>query len=440
MTGYRRILALPGMASLLGVSFLARTAVTAAVMALTMQVVRGLNMSYGSAGAVAAALTTGLALGGPLLGRVIDRRGPRAVLLVTALVQALFWLSVPVLPYTALLGAALGAGLLMVPAQSVTRQAIAAATTPVQRRAAFALESVQGELSYMVGPAAVILCAAHVSPGAVAWGLGAAIAVGGTGIALLDPPLRAEAGTVHEGRAEAEVVAEAGAAGPRRARRAWPGAGMIAVLTMAFGVTTLLGGVDLAVVATLQEAGQVSWAAAVVAVLGTSSVVGGLVYGALSRSLPTWLLLGLLGLVTIPVGLAHDWPWLCVAAAGTGFLTAPTLSAVADAVSRLAPAGGRGEAMGLQSSAQSAGFALGSPVVGVAIDASAPAGGFAVAGLAGLAAALTGWLLSRRRVAGSSRRRVAGSCLSPDRTAPSTRPSPGGRGVPGARRATGPGR
>ena len=297
--------------------------------------------------------------------------------------QVVFWLSVPILPYGILLGAAFVAGLLMVPAQSVTRQAIAAMTTAGQRRAAFALESVQGELSYMVGPAVVILCAAKMSPGVVAWGVGAAIVAGGAGIALLNPPLRAE------------DEAEAGAAG-RPPRREWLGAGMIAVLTMAFGTTTLLSGVDLAIVATLEEAGQVSWAAVVVAVFGVASVAGGLIYGALPRPLPTWLLLGLLGLVTIPAGLAHDWPWLCVAVVGTGLLTAPTLSTVADAVSRLAPASVRGEATGLQSSAQSAGFALGSPIVGVAIDVSVPAGGFAAAGLAGLAAALTGFLLSRR--------------------------------------------
>ncbi|WNO76737.1 MFS transporter [Streptomyces sp. AM8-1-1] len=383
MTGYRQLLAVPGLASLLGVSFVARTAITAAVMALTMHVVLGLNMSYVAAGGVAAALTTGLALGGPLLGRMIDRRGLRTVVLTTVVAQAVFWLGVPILPYEALLGAAFTAGLLMVPAPPVTRQAIAAMTMAEQRRAAFALESVQGELSYMVGPAIVILCAAKVSPGVVVWGLGVAIVAGGTGIAVLNPPLRSgdEAGS---GAAE------------RPRRREWLGVGMVAVLTMAFGTTTLLSGVDLAIVATLDEARQVSWAAAVVAVLGLTSVVGGLIYGALSRSLPTWLLLGLLGLVTIPAGLAHDWRWLCVAVVGTGFLAAPTLSAVADAVSRLAPAGVRGEATGLQSSAQSAGFALGSPIVGVAIDVSAPAGGFAAAGLAGLAAALTGFLLSRR--------------------------------------------
>jgi MFS family permease len=182
----------------------------------------------------------------------------------------------------------------------------------------------------------------------------------------------------------------------RLPRRQWLGAAMVAVLTMGFGATMLLSGVDLAIVAALKEAGQVSWAAVVVAVLGVTSVVSGLIYGALSRPLPTWLLLGLLGLVTIPAGLAHAWPWLCLAAAGIGLLTAPTLSTVADAVSRLAPASVRGEATGLQSSAYSAGFALGSPAVGVAIDTFAPGGGFVTAGMAGLAAALTGCLLSRR--------------------------------------------
>jgi MFS family permease len=371
------------MAPLLGVSLLARIAITADVMALTLYVVLGLDMSYAAAGGVAAALTAGVAVGGPLLGRMIDRRGLRTVVLATVVVQVVFWLSVPALSYWILLGAASLAGLLMVPAQSVTRQAIAAMTTADQRRAAFALESVQGELSYLVGPAVVILCAATTSPGVVAWGVGAAIVAGGAGIALLNPPVRA-----------ADEV-DADAAG-RPPRRVWLGASMIAVLAMAFGITMLLSGVDLAIIATLEEAGQVSWAAAVVAVLGVTSVAGGLIYGALPRPLPTWLLLGLLGLVTIPAGFAHDWPWLCVAMVGTGLLTAPTLSTVADAVSRLAPASVRGEATGLQSSAQSAGFALGSPIVGVAIDLSAPAGGFAAAGLAGLAAALTGCLLSRR--------------------------------------------
>jgi MFS family permease len=378
------------MASLLGVSLLARVAIAAEVMALTMQVVLGLDMSYAAAGGVAAALTAGLALGGPLLGRMIDRRGVRTVLLATVVTQVVFWLSVPMLPYGILLGAAFPAGLLMVPVQLVTRLAIAAMTTAGQRQAAFSLDAVQGELSYLVGPSVVILCAAQVSPDAVAWGVGAAIVAGGAGIPLLNPPLRAEG------------EADAGAR-RRPPRRQWLGAGMVAVLTMVLGTTTLLAGVDLAIVAMLDEAGQVSLAAVVVAVFGVTSVAGGLIYGALPRPLPSWLLLGLLGLATIPAGLAHDWRWLCVAVVGAGLLTAPTLSTVADVVSRLAPASVRGEATGLQSAAHSAGLALGSLIVGLAIDATVPAGGFATAGLAGLAAAMAGYLLSRRPPTVSSR-------------------------------------
>lgn len=388
------------MASLLGVSLLSRASITASPMALLMYVVRELDLSYAAAGGVVATLTAGMALGGPLLGRMIDRRGLRTVLLVTVLAQAVFWLSLPVLSYGILLGAAFAGGLLMVPAQSVTRQAITAMMAAGQRRAAFALESVQGELSYMVGPPVVLLCAAKGSPGVVAWAVGAAIVAGGAGLALLDPPLRSE-DEVAVGAAE------------RPPRRAWLGRGMIAVLVMGFGTTMLLSGVDLAIVATLEEAGQMSWAGVVVAVFGVTSVVGGLVYGALSRALPTWLLLGVLGLVTLPAALAHDWRWLCVAGLGAGLLAAPTLSALADAVSRRAPASVRGEATGLQSSAQSAGFALGSPVVGGAIDLSAPGGGFTTAGLAGLTAALTGYLLSRHATARPARTRVAAPAPAP---------------------------
>ncbi|MEK8104380.1 hypothetical protein NKG94_02990 [Micromonospora sp. M12] len=70
-----------------------------------------------------------MALGGPLLGRMIDSRGLRVVLLVTVLTQVVFWPAVPTLPYGILLVASVVAGLLMVPAQAVSRQAIAAMTT-----------------------------------------------------------------------------------------------------------------------------------------------------------------------------------------------------------------------------------------------------------------------------------------------------------------------
>ncbi|MEV8371361.1 MFS transporter [Kribbella sp. NPDC056861] len=380
MTTYREVLGLRGMTPLLAISLLARCAITADVMALTMYVVLALGKSYAAAGLVAAAITVGVTAGGPLLGRLIDVRGLRFVLLTTSAVQLAFWLCVPHLSFPALLAAALVAGLGMVPVQAVTRQAIAVMTSGEQRRPAFALESIQGELSYLVGPPVVIVAATNLSPEIVAWGIGALVVAGGLGIALLNPPV-----------SDNEQSADA----TRRPRREWLTTRLTAVLVMAFGTTVLLSAIDLAIVATLRASGQVSWAAIVVAVYGISSVIGGLVYGSLVRPFPTWLLLSLLGLATLPAALADTWPWLCLAGTIAGLLTAPTLSTIADAVSQLAPPHARGEATGLQSSALSAGFALGSPAAGAAIDLFTPAAGFVTAALAAFTTALIGYLLLR---------------------------------------------
>ena len=52
-------------------------------------------------------------------------------------------------------------------------------------------------------------------------------------------------------------------------------------------------------------------------------------------------------------------------------------------MSRLVPAAVRGEAMGLHGSALTVGIALGAPLAGAVIDASAPLWGFAVTGAVG---------------------------------------------------------
>lgn len=76
---YRRVLALPGVRSLLLVSLLARLPVTAVVVTLTLHVVLDLERGYGAAGLVGAAITAGAALGAPVLGRFVDRYGLRPI-------------------------------------------------------------------------------------------------------------------------------------------------------------------------------------------------------------------------------------------------------------------------------------------------------------------------------------------------------------------------
>ena len=76
-----------------------------------------------------------------------------------------------------------------------------------------------------------------------------------------------------------------------------------------------------------------------------------------------------------------------------GRLSAPTLTATAERAMALAPARVRGEAMGLLDSATRLGMAVGSPVVGFAIDHSSAGLGFAAAGLGGLVFAAAGLAL-----------------------------------------------
>jgi predicted MFS family arabinose efflux permease len=109
-----------------------------------------------------------------------------------------------------------------------------------------------------------------------------------------------------------------------------------------------------------------------------------------------------LGVAVLPIGLAGHWVWLCVLAIPANFLIAPSLSATADAVSRLAPLGAKGVAMGAYASALMVGNVAGSPVAGVTLDAAGAVASFAAVGAV---SALTGLLTvgldvrSRRRPA-----------------------------------------
>lgn len=372
---YREALALPGLRSLLLVSVLARVPLTATGVTLTFHVVLDLGRGYGAAGLVGAASTVGAALGSPLLGRLVDRRGLRPVLLLTTLAEGVFWAAAPNLSYPVLLPAAFLAGLLALPVFSVVRQSVAALVPAERRRPAYALDSMSVELSFMVGPALAVALATAISPRITMWAVGAGIVASGIGFWLLDPPTRS-----------ADEPA-----GPHRKvpRREWLTPRLLAVLAVSLAATLVLGGTDVAVVAVLRAGGEVGWTGAVLTAWAVASLVGGFAYGAVTRSFSPLVLMATLSLTTIPVGLggAHWW-LLCLALVPAGALCAPTIASTADAVSRLAPAGVRGEAMGLHGSAVTVGIALGAPLAGAVIDASAPLWGFAVTGAIGVLVAL----------------------------------------------------
>ncbi|MFG2009953.1 MFS transporter [Micromonospora sp. NPDC048868] len=381
---YREALALPGLRSLLLVSVLARVPLTATGVTLTFYVVLDLGRGYGAAGLVGAAITVGAAIGGPLLGRLVDRRGLRPVLVLTGIAEAVFWSTAPMLPYPVLLPAAFLAGSLALPIFSVIRQSIAAMVPPERRRPAYALDSMSVELSFMLGPALAVAAATAISPRVTLHLVGAGIVAAGVAFWVLNPPIRGGG--------------EPAGPQPRVPRRSWLTPRLLAVLAVSAAGMLVLGGTDVAVVAVLRENGDVGWTGAVLAVWAVASLVGGFAYGAVTRSFPPLVLMAALSLCTIPVGLggAHWW-LLCLALIPAGALCAPTIAATSDAVSRLVPASVRGEAMGLHGSAVTIGMAVGAPLAGAVIDASAPAWGFAVTGAVGALVALAVLPIELRR-------------------------------------------
>ncbi|MCO1597971.1 MFS transporter [Micromonospora sp. RHAY321] len=370
MKPYRDALAIPGLRSLLLLAVLARIPLTATGVTLTFYVVLDLDRGYGAAGLVGAAVTVGAAIGGPLLGRLVDRRGLRPVLVLTAIAEGLFWTTAPSLSYQLLLPAAFVAGSLALPIFSVVRQSIAALVPEDRRRPAYALDSMSVELSFMIGPALAVALVTAISARTTLYLVGAGIVAAGIGLWLLNPPTRSAAEPT----------------GPRRRvpRREWLTPRLLAVLAVSAAATLVLGGTDVAVVAVLRASGEVGWTGAVLAMWAVASLVGGFAYGAVHRSLSPLALAAALGLCTIPVGLGGSHWWLLsLALIPAGALCAPTIAASSDAVSRLAPPEVRGEAMGLHGSAVTVGIAIGAPLAGAVIDASAPLWGFVVTGALG---------------------------------------------------------
>ncbi|WP_007023617.1 MFS transporter [Saccharomonospora iraqiensis] len=381
LKSYLPVLRIPGVTTSMLLMFAARLPMTATGITLTLHVVGDLGRGYGAAGLVGTATMAGTALAAPLLGRMIDRHGLRPVLAVCGTVSGVFWTAAGHLPYGVLLVAALPAGALVVPAGSVARQVLTALVPERQRRTAFSLDMMSLELTYMTGPVAAIALTTQVSSTATLTVIGLAFAAPAAVLMWLDPPVR--------------TPEESGpGTGARPALRTWVRRPLVATLLVAMGALFVLVGTELATVAALRESGEVAWTGVVIAVMCAASLAGGLVHGAVSRSLPQPVLMVALAVLVLPVGLVSG-PWwvLALALIPSNLACAPTLAATTESVSRLVPHTVRGEAMGVQDSATRMGLALGSPVVGWVLDHAGPAWGFAASGLGGLTLAAVGGLL-----------------------------------------------
>lgn len=383
---YRTVLGNRSAVRIMLLGFVLRIPIFSAAVVLTLHVVQTLGRSYSDAGLVSAVATVAIAVSGPWRGRLLDRLGLRRVVLPSLIVSAAVWMIAPFVGYWWLLVLSAIGGLFVVPTFSIVRQGVIAAVPESQRRTALSVDGIVVELSFMVGPLVAVWLSTVMSTRYVLLGIELLGVVFGAVLWWVNPPLRAEAKEVDGQKVSVP-------------RSRWMRGRFLAVCAAAVGATIVLTGSDVGIVAAMRDFGQVSQLGAVLLFWSAGSVIGGLVYGALSRPVSPFLLLFGLAVTTIPMGFAPNLWWLAATGVVAGLFCAPTITATVDAVARVVPESARGEAMGWHGSFMTAGSAIGAPVGGIAIDHAGYTGGFVAVSLIGavLAVAGAGAIVLRRR-------------------------------------------
>jgi MFS family permease len=379
---YARILRTPGVAVIVFATLIGRMPIGISGLAILL-FVREVTGSFASAGLCAGALALGSALGAPLQGRLIDRRGVHT-LFPLAGVHAAGLLAVLAAGEagagTAVLaGASLLAGAATPPVSSVLRSRwpYLLAEQPQLIPGAFALDSVMIELIFVTGPLVTTLVVATVGA-QYALVVSAACAV--AGVLLLLGGLRGRPGPQRTADGSRALGLGALAA---------PGLRTLVLASVPVGFT--LGTIEVVLPAFSAEEGARELAGVLLAVWSCASGVGGLAWGVLGTRVPlieahlrfAWLL----PLAVAPLLLAGSPVSMAPLAILAGLPIAPLIASRNQLVERVAPAGTSTEAFTWPLTALVAGVAVGAATAGSVIEASSWAGGVVVAIAVGLVGA-----------------------------------------------------
>jgi MFS family permease len=343
--------------------------------------------SFARGGAATACYVIGLAAVAPLLGRLIDRTGPRRTLLAcsvafpAALVCLVAAVDAAVHPAWILaLAAAAGAAFppITVCMRTYFKQRLHDDTL---LNTAYSLESVLIELIFIVGPMIVALFVAAASPAAAV--LFAAVTGSiGTLLFLRAPPLRTW-------RIERRTVSSL--LGPL----AQPGFPALVAIVLCY--SSAFGLLEIGITAYATERGSSALAGVLLGLMSAGSAVGGIAYGSRSWHLPLMqqfaLMLALMGVGLLV--LALPWgPWaFALWSVFAGVVMAPALIIQSVLVAKTARAEHMTEAFTWSASALLSGVGVGMAVGGVLLEhvrsPAVLATGAGAALLAAAAAALT---------------------------------------------------
>jgi MFS family permease len=370
---------------------------------------------YALAGLVAGAGSIGYAVSAPQVARLADRFGQHRVLrpliaffgvacvvfVICAELKAPVWILM-------ITGCLAGSSIPSLGSMVRARWS-ALLRDPAAIHAAFSLESVVDEMTFVIGPALVTLLATAVPPAGVL--LCMVLSVGGTlffaAQRQTEPPVRPQPdkSTRHDRRPAGGPRRGSGAAMNKDASRTrWAGLlptpGLLTMAPLYFCLGTMFASIDLSTVDFAQRHGHKPLAGFILGTYALGSGIGGLWYGSRVWRAPLPRRFTLTLLLTV-AGVATFWtqPSLISLDAGmliAGLTISPTLIAGYGLIERQAPGARRTEAMTWLSSSIAVGVATGSSICGRIIDTAGPRWGYGFAATVGVIAVTTCMLGLRR--------------------------------------------
>jgi len=379
---YRALFRVPHVRRLVLSGLLARLPMGMVPLALLL-LVREHGGSYAAAGAVSGGYFVATAVGAPIAGRLVDRRGQTRILLPRALIFPALLLGVCALalleaPLPAIAICAAAAGALTPPVGASLRSLWPRLFADAERRsAAYALEASLQEIFFIVGPLLVALLTAVASP---VLALAVAAFAGGIGTAFV-----ALSAPVREWQPEEERHA-ASILGALES----PGVRTIILLATCLGLG--FGGTEVGMPAFAEDHGGAELGSIPLALFAGGSLVGGLIAGARATGDPRLLLRSSTFLLVVGLALpllAGSLTAMSVLAFLAGLPIAPAVMAAYGLIDAVARRGTAAEAFAWISTAVSTGLAAGTAAGGVLIDAFGVRASFTF----GCAAVLAGAIL-----------------------------------------------
>ncbi|MFB8238277.1 MFS transporter [Kitasatospora purpeofusca] len=390
---YRRLFTRPGTVAFTLAGLLARLSMSMTGVSLVVLIAERRG-SYALAGTVAAAGLVAVAIGMPLIGRLVDRFGqarvtvPAVLYNLVPLCGLLLCVRLGAPDWTLYLCWAAGSAVPNLGGMARARWAHLLRDAPDDRHLANSLEQALDELCFMAGPVLGMVLCTTVAPEA---GMLAAGGVGAGGALLFAAQRRTEPPTADRAAAEAAATATATTDGPRSPLRV----PALRVLTLTFLSTGMVfGALDLTTVAYADALGNRPVAGGLLALVAAGSCVAGLVFGTLRPTGPAGArflrgVAAMAGLLLLPLAAGLGGAGLVLLgvalfAAGTG--TAPTMVTGMTLIQELLPQRQLNEAMAIAVSGIMIGISTGSALAGALAEHAGPGAGYWIpAGAAALA-------------------------------------------------------